>query len=326
MEAGAGTGAGAGDDAGKGRGAASGPRATVGIVGLGAMGAACARHLIGRGHAVVGFDLDAGALARLEAEGGQAAASLADLAGRCARIVIFVVNSAQVQAVVTALEPGLGRDAVLIQCATVAPGFIAALGEELGQLGHLLLDAPVSGGVVGAGSGKLTIMASGPAEALSRARSLLDDMASRVFDFGPRIGAGSMVKTINQLFAGVHLAALAEGLALGKAAGLDPAQLLEVYGSSAAASWMMNDRGPRALEASPPSRSAIDIFVKDLGLVDAAARSHGLTLAVAEAAQAHFRTASARGMGRADDSQLWRSLIAEGGEGGGAGGGTGKAG
>lgn len=283
----------------------------VGVIGLGAMGAASARHLVSRGVDVVGYDVDAGARARLEDAGGRAATSLAELASQCRSIVIFVVNADQVEQVVAGLEPSLADGAVLIQCATVPAAFIADLGERLASRGRLLLDAPVSGGVAGAGTGGLTIMASGPAQAMTQARPVLEQMASRIFDFGTRHGAGSMVKTINQLFAGVHLAVLGEGLALGQAAGLDPARLLEVYGSSAAASWMMNDRGPRALQDEPPSRSAIDIFVKDLGLVEAAARQYGMTLTVAEAAHQRFLSASDRGIGRADDSQLWRSILAE---------------
>lgn len=282
---------------------------SVGVVGLGAMGAASARHLVSQGVQVLGYDLNPAALARLESEGGQAAASLADLAARSRWIVIFVVNAGQVESVVAELEPHLRPEAVLIQCATVPAAFIAELGRALSARGHLMLDAPVSGGVAGAGAGKLTIMASGPEEAMLRARPVLDLMASRVFDFGAEPGAGSMVKTINQLFAGVHLAVLGEGLALGRAAGLDQAKLLEVYGSSAAGSWMMNDRGPRALEEAPLSRSAIDIFVKDLGLVEGAARHLGMTLTVADAAHQRFLAASARGHGRDDDSQLWRTIM-----------------
>ena len=282
---------------------------TVGVVGLGAMGAASARHLVGRGVKVLGYDLNPAALAQLERDGGQAAASLGDLAARSRWVVIFVVNAEQVEKVVAELEPQLRPEAVLIQCATVPAAFIADLGRRLAARGHLLLDAPVSGGVPGAGSGKLTIMCSGPEEAMIRARPVLELMAGRIFDFGTEPGAGSMVKTINQLFAGVHLAVLGEGLALGRAAGLDPARLLEVYGNSAASSWMMNDRGPRALEDGPPSRSAIDIFVKDLGLVQGAARHYGMTLTVADAALQRFLAASDRGMGREDDSQLWRTIM-----------------
>ncbi len=281
---------------------------TVAVVGLGAMGAASARHLLSRGVQVIGYDLNPAALADLQRAGGEVADSLAELAQRASRIVIFVVNAAQVEQVIAGLEPQLRDDAVLIQCATVPAAFIAEQGRVLASRGRLLLDAPVSGGVAGAGSGKLTIMASGPEAAMTLAQPLLDLMAGRVFNFGPEPGAGSMVKTINQLFAGVHLAVLAEGLALGQAAGLDPARLLEVYGSSAAASWMMNDRGPRALEDQPLSRSAINIFVKDLGLVQGAAQHLGLTLTVAEAAHQRFVAASASGHGRDDDSQLWRTI------------------
>ena len=122
-------------------------------------------------------------------------------------------------------------------------------------------------------------MASGAREAMAKARPVLDDMGSNVHDFGDAPGAGSMVKTINQLFCGVHLAVLGEAIALGKRAGLDPQRLLEVYGGSAAASWMMQDRGPRALQASPPSNSTIDIFVKDLSLVLDAGRDLKFPLA-----------------------------------------------
>jgi 3-hydroxyisobutyrate dehydrogenase len=274
------------------------------------MGAACARNLVGKGHRVVGYDRDPAARDRLLSDGVEAVTDVADLARRCASIIVFVVNAEQVDAVVAAIEPHLLPDAVIIQCATVPAGFIESLAARLERHARLLLDAPVSGGVAGAGSGALTIMASGAPEAFVRARPVLDDMAAKVFDFGPKAGAGSMVKTINQLFAGVHLAVLGEALALGQAAGLDPARLLEVYGGSAAASWMMSDRGPRALQASPPCRSAIDIFVKDLGLVAEAAKAHGLHLTVAAAAHDCFVSASSQGMGRHDDSQLWRSIVA----------------
>ncbi len=282
---------------------------TVGVIGLGAMGAACARHLVGRGLRVVGFDLNPASRQTLVADGGEAAETAADVAARCTHVVLFVVNAAQVEAVVDSIESKLQAGAVVIQCATVPATFSAALGARLAASGHLLLDAPVSGGTAGAGSGKLTIMASGDPEAFVRARPVLDQMAHKVFDFGPKPGAGSMVKTINQLFAGVHLAVLGEALALGQKAGLDPARLLEVYGGSAAGSWMMNDRGPRALQASPPVSSAIDIFVKDLNLVAEAAKANGLELDVAAAALRRFSQASADGYGREDDSQLWRSIL-----------------
>jgi L-threonate 2-dehydrogenase len=282
----------------------------IAMVGLGAMGAAAAANLVAKGHEVRGVDLRQPALEALRAAGGTPAPSIAAAVAGADAIVTFVVNAAQVEAVAGGPDGILARmepDAVLIQCATVSATFIARLGEQFAAGGRLLLDAPVSGGVGGAASGGLTIMASGPRDALARARPVLADMGRHVHDFGDRLGAGSMVKTINQLFCGVHLAVLGEAIALGKQAGLDPARLLEVYGSSAAASWMMNDRGPRALQDDPPSNSTIDIFVKDLALVLDAGRDLKFPLPMAAAAHQMFLAGSAIGKGGLDDSHLWEA-------------------
>jgi 3-hydroxyisobutyrate dehydrogenase len=282
----------------------------IAVVGLGAMGAAVAGNLLGKGHEVRGMDLRQAALDDLRAAGGVPASSIAAAVDGADAVITFVVNAAQVEAVVTGpagIAARMDRGAVLIQCATVSAAFIARLGEQLAAGGCLLVDAPVSGGVGGAASGGLTIMASGPREAMAKARPVLDDMGRHVHDFGDRLGAGSMVKTINQLFCGVHLAVLGEAIALGKRAGLDPARLLEVYGNSAAASWMMKDRGPRALQDDPPSNSAIDIFVKDLGLVLDSGRDLKFPLPMAAAAHQMFLTGSAGGKGGADDSHLWEA-------------------
>lgn len=282
----------------------------VSIVGLGSMGAATAANLLAKGHEVCGFDLRPAALDALAAAGGRAATTPADAARGADVVVTFVVNAAQVESVVfgpDGLADHLAPQAVLVQCATVPAAFIVRLGERLAERGLQLLDAPVSGGVPGAAQGRLTIMASGPRTAFDRAKPVLDDMGRFVHDFGDRLGAGSVVKTINQLFCGVHLAVLGEALALGRHAGLDPSRLLEVYGQSAASSWMMNDRGPRALQDAPPSNSVIDIFVKDLGLVLDTGRDLDFPLPVAAAAFAQFKAASEAGFGKLDDSQLWRN-------------------
>jgi len=282
----------------------------IAMVGLGAMGAAAAANLVAKGHEVRGVDLRQAALDALRAAGGQPADSIAAAVAGAEAVITFVVNAAQVEAVVNGpdgiaarMEPG----AVLIQCATVSAAFMARLGEQVATGGRLLVDAPVSGGVGGAASGGLTIMASGSRDAMARARPVLDDMGRHVHDFGDQLGAGSMVKTINQLFCGVHLAVLGEAIALGRRAGLDPARLLEVYGNSAAASWMMKDRGPRALQDDPPSNSTIDIFVKDLALVLDSGRDLKFPLPMAAAAHQMFLAGSATGKGAVDDSHLWEA-------------------
>ncbi|HZH07010.1 MAG TPA: NAD(P)-dependent oxidoreductase, partial [Lautropia sp.] len=281
----------------------------IAVVGLGAMGSAAAANLVGKGHDVRGVDLRQVALDALREAGGSPETSIARAVAGADAVVTFVVNAAQVDAVVsgpTGIAATMDPEAVLIQCATVSASFIARLGE-LSASGRHLVDAPVSGGVSGAKAGALTIMASGPREAMARARPVLDEMGTHVHDFGDVLGAGSMVKTINQLFCGVHLAVLGEAIALGKRAGLDPRRLLEVYGNSAAASWMMKDRGPRALQDAPPSNSTIDIFVKDLALVLDAGRDLKFPLPLAAAAHQMFLSGSAAGKGAVDDSHLWEA-------------------
>ena len=282
----------------------------IAVVGLGAMGAAAAGNLLRKGHEVRGVDLRQEALDALRDAGGRPETSIAAAVAGADAIISFVVNAEQVQAIVLgadgiamAMEP----QAVLIQCATVSATFVERLGEQMKKRARLLIDAPVSGGVSGSANGALTIMASGPRDAMTRARPVLEQMGKHVHDFGDKLGAGSMVKTINQLFCGVHLAVLGEALALGKRAGLDPQRLLQVYGSSAAASWMMNDRGPRALQDSPPSNSTIDIFVKDLALVLDAGRDLKFPLPLAAAAHQMFLAGSAEGKGAVDDSHLWEA-------------------
>ena len=285
----------------------------IAVIGLGAMGAAAAGNLLRKGHEVRGVDVRPAPLEALREAGGAPHATIAGAVAGADAIVCFVVNSAQVEAVVTGPEgiaACMDPRAVLIQCATVSASFIRQLGEQPTVRGRLLVDAPVSGGVRGAASGMLTVMASGPSDAMARARPVLDEMGTHVHDFGEALGAGSTVKTINQLFCGVHLAVLGEALALGRRAGLDPQRLLEVYGGSAAASWMMQDRGPRALQDAPPSNSTIDIFVKDLALVLETGRDLKFPLPVAAAAHQMFLTGSAAGKGALDDSHLWEAYPA----------------
>jgi putative dehydrogenase len=282
----------------------------IAVVGLGAMGSAAAANLVGKGHEVRGVDLRQAALDALREAGGSPETSISRAVAGAEAVITFVVNAAQVDAVVSGTDgiaANMEPSAVLIQCATVSASFISRLGEQMSASGRLLIDAPVSGGVSGAAGGALTIMASGARDAMAKARPVLDAMGRHVHDFGDALGAGSMVKTINQLFCGVHLAVLGEAIALGRRAGLDPQRLLEVYGSSAAASWMMQDRGPRALQDAPPSNSTIDIFVKDLALVLDAGRDLKFPLPLAAAAHQMFLSGSAIGKGAVDDSHLWEA-------------------
>jgi putative dehydrogenase len=282
----------------------------VAVIGLGAMGAAVAANLVRRGFEVAGFDPRTAARDALAAAGGAPAATAQAAAAGARVVVTFVVNAAQVRDAVLGeggAAHGMADDSVLVQCATVPAAFITDLAAQMAARGLPVLDAPVSGGVLRAADGTLTVMMSGDPQAKARARPVVEAIGQSVHDFGDTAGAGSTVKTINQLLCGVHLAVLGEALALGRRAGLDPARLLEVYGGSAAASWMLNDRGPRALQDTPPTRSAVDIFVKDLGLVLDTGRALTFPLPMSAAAHQLFLAMSAQGLGNLDDSQLWRA-------------------
>ncbi len=224
----------------------------------------------------------------------------------------MVVNAAQARAAI--VESGalaaLPAGAVVILMATCSPADAVAIGQMVEAGGKLFLDCPVSGGVVGAEAGTLTLMASGPEAALDKARPVLAPMGDKLYHVGLKAGDGAMVKTINQLLCGVHIAVIAEAFAMAEKAGLDTALLLKILSQSAAGSWMLNNRGPRMLEAEPEVTSAVDIFVKDLSLVLDAGRAGKVALPLAAQAHQMFLAASGAGHGRADDSQVIRAYRA----------------
>jgi 3-hydroxyisobutyrate dehydrogenase len=284
-------------------------RARIGFVGLGAMGLPMARNLLAAGHELAGFDLKPAAMDALGEAGGRRAQSVADAARGADVLVLMVVSGAQAQAVL--IEGGaldaLPKGATVLLMATCPPGVVEALAATVASTGRVLLDCPVSGGVVGASAGSLTIMGSGPKAAFDAARPVLDRLGTKVFHVGEQPGQGAMVKTVNQLLCGVHIAAMAEAFSLAGKAGIEPAQLLEILSGSAASSWMMRDRGPRMLLDEPPVASAVDIFVKDLGIVLDAGRASHAALPLAAAAHQMFLAASGLGHGATDDSQVIRA-------------------
>jgi 3-hydroxyisobutyrate dehydrogenase len=179
-----------------------------------------------------------------------------------------------------------------------------ALEARLAERGLLYLDAPISGGAARAAAGEMTMMTSGRPEAYARCEPMLNAMAARVYKLGDRAGAGSKVKIINQLLAGVHIAAAAEAMALGLREGLDAAALYDVITHSAGNSWMFENRMAHVLAGDYAPLSAVDIFVKDLGLVLDTARASKFPLPLASTAHQMFMQASSAGHGGEDDSAV----------------------
>jgi 3-hydroxyisobutyrate dehydrogenase len=271
------------------------------------MGSGMARSLRRHGCKVHVFDVRADAAQSFAREGGVACASPAELAVHCDVIVSVVVNAAQTEDLLfgqdgcaAAMKPG----SVFIMCSTVDPNWSIALESRLAKLGVLYLDAPISGGAAKAASGEMTMMTSGRPEAYAVVAPLLDAMAAKVYRLGDQAGAGSKVKIINQLLAGVHIAAAAEAMALGLREGVDPGALYEVITHSAGNSWMFENRMAHVLAADYTPLSAVDIFVKDLGLVLDVARASKFPLPLSSTAHQMFMQASTAGFAKEDDSAV----------------------
>jgi len=290
----------------------------IGFIGLGAMGAPMAARLVAAGHEVHGFDVRPAAGEALVAQGGRAAASAREAASAADLLWLMVVNGDQAEAVLfgeAAAAAALPADALVVAACTQAPAQAQALAARLAGVGHVMLDAPVSGGVAGAKAAALTIMCSGPDAAVATARPAFEAVAKRIFHVGTSAGLGSTAKMINQLLCGVHIAAAAEAMHLAERAGVPLETMHEIIGVSAGNSWMWGDRGPRMMQADPPVTSAVDIFVKDLGIVLGEARALKAGLPLSAAAMQMFLAASGLGHGAADDSQVIRAYRALNGEG-----------
>jgi 3-hydroxyisobutyrate dehydrogenase len=279
----------------------------VGLIGLGAMGSGMAQSLRRAGYPLHVFDVRAEVAQAFALQGGTAHPSPAALASHCDVVVSVVVNAAQTDSVLfgeqgcaATLKPG----SVFVMCSTVDPNWSMALEARLAAQGILYIDAPISGGAAKAASGQMTMMTSGSPQAYAVAGAALDAMAAKVYKLGDKAGAGSKVKIINQLLAGVHIAAAAEAMALGLREGVDPASLYDVITHSAGNSWMFENRMAHVLAGDYTPLSAVDIFVKDLGLVLDTARASKFPLPLARTAHQMFMQASTAGFGREDDSAV----------------------
>ena len=280
---------------------------TLGVIGLGSMGMGAALSAVRNGTPTWGFDPRAEALLAFEQGGGKPASSLAELAEHCDVVLVLVVNAAQTESVLwsdNGIAAHLKSGSVVITSATVDPALPPVWEAKLGERGIWLIDGPVSGGAAKAAAGQMTVMASGKAEAFEAAGSVLEAFAGKVYRLGDHAGVGSTVKMVNQHLAGVHIATACEALALGIKAGADPEQLYEVITNAAGNSWMFENRVPHILAGDYTPLSAVNIFVKDLGIVLDAARQMKFPLPLAAAAHQLYLSTAAMGLGAEDDSAV----------------------
>ena len=279
----------------------------IGLIGLGAMGKGMAASLRRAGFLVHVFDVRPEAAQAFAAEGGVACSSPAELAAHCEVIVSVVVNAEQTEAVLfgeNGAAAAMHAGSLFIMCSTVDPRVSVQLESRLATQGILYLDAPISGGAAKAATGEITMMTAGSPEAYAKAGGALDAMAAKVYKLGDRAGNGSKVKIINQLLAGVHIAAAAEAMALGLREGVKAEDIYEVITHSAGNSWMFENRMAHVLAGDYTPLSAVDIFVKDLGLVLDTARASKFPLPLSATAHQMFMQASTAGYAKEDDSAV----------------------
>lgn len=279
----------------------------VGFIGLGAMGMGMAKSLLRAGLAVTGYDINPAAVTQFTEAGGQGAATVVDAASDADVLVVVVLNADQVTdvlfgkgAAAAALTPG----SVVMVCSTVSPTFAQQTAAKLAERGLLMLDTPISGGTVRAAEGTLSIMVSGPEATIAKAQPVLEAMAANIYRMGSEPGLGSTMKLVNQILAGSQIALAAEAMAFGVRAGLDPNQIYEVICNSAGNSFMFQNRVPHMLNDDYTPHSAVDIWVKDLGIVLETGKELRFPLFFSALAHQLFMSASAAGHGRLDDAAV----------------------
>ncbi len=282
----------------------------IAFVGLGAMGAPMAKCLLSANFDLRVFDVREENTQPLVEGGATGSGSPREAAENADALVLMVVDAEQTEAALfgengaaEALAPG----AAVVVMSTVGPEPVRGLDGRLSERRLRLLDAPVSGGVARAERGDLLIMAGGPEDLFGELRPVLDAMGSTVVHSGPSAGDGQAVKLVNQLLCGIHIAAAGEALAYAEALGLDPESVYETIRHGAAGSFMLEDRGRRMLDRQfLPPKSALDIFVKDMGLVRGAAAERDFATPLSDAAHRLYEKGASLGFGREDDSGVLR--------------------
>ncbi len=281
-------------------------QSNVAVIGLGSMGYGIASSTLRQGLRTWGVDVNPVQMQRFQAEGGEAA-ELSEVAETLDAVAVVVLNASQTEAVLfgaDGIAPKLRAGAVVVACATVPPSFAREMAAKCAQHGVHYLDAPISGGSIKAAKGQLSIMASGSPEAFTAARPVLDAISETVFELGSEAGAGSAMKAVNQLLAGVHIATMAEALTFGMTQGIPPETFLQVISKCAGTSWMLENRAPHVVAGDYTPHSSVNIWPKDLGIVLDIAKSARFSAPITAAALQQFVAAAGMGYGAEDDAAV----------------------
>ena len=283
----------------------------VAVVGVGNMGGAMARRLLGAGWTVRVHDIDRQKVTALQAEGAQGCDNAGDAAQGVSAVIVSVVDAAQTEEVLLGPDgcaQALGAGQAVLLCPTIAPADVERLASRLAERGIDVIDAPMSGGPARARDGSMSLMVACAEAAYSRHRELIDTLSSKVFRIGERPGDGARTKLVNNLLAGINLAGAAEALALAQRMGLDLAATLAVIEQSSGQSWIGSDRLRRAIAGDYAPRAHVSLLQKDTRLAVEAARSVGFDGPLGPAARDLFDRAAAAGLAGLDDAALFKLL------------------
>ncbi|MEO9518233.1 MAG: L-threonate dehydrogenase [Paracoccaceae bacterium] len=278
----------------------------IAVFGLGAMGYGIASSILRAEHTAYGFDVMPAQMTRFRADGG-AVGQVTEVAALLDAVVVVVLNAAQTEAVLfgeNGIVPLLSAGTVVLACATVPPDFARDMEARCAAYDVLYLDAPISGGAAKAAAGKLSVMASGSDAAFAAAQPVLDATAETIFTLGDGAGAGSAMKAVNQLLAGVHIATMAEALTFGMTQGVTPEKFVEVISKCAGSSWMLENRAPHIVEGDYTPLSSVNIWPKDLGIVLDIAKSAQFSAPITAVALQQFVAAAGMGLGGEDDAAV----------------------
>ena len=280
----------------------------IGFIGLGVMGKPMARNLLARGFDLVVHSRSRGPVNEIVAAGARAADSPADVAQQAAIVITMVPDSPDVEAVLEGqdgLFSALARGSLVIDCSTIAPAVARRLAARAAELGAAMVDAPVSGGEVGAINASLSIMMGGDEAAVARARPVLEAVGNpeRIVHIGPA-GSGQLCKVCNQMVIGGTLAAVSEAFALARKAGVDPALVRNALLGGFASSRVLDAHGERILKSNYTPGFRTRLFAKDLGIAADTLAEYQTPAPVAAVVQQLVSALMASGKSESDYSSL----------------------
>ena len=281
-------------------------RQVVSVFGLGSMGLGVACSALAGGHDVFGFDIDAESQSEFIARGGKSGV-VENAVLRSNVVVSVVLDGTQTEDLlfgVNGVVPQMKAGSVVVSCATLAPDIAQRLAAKCDEYQVLYLDAPISGGPVKASNGTLTVLASGRKEAFDAAMPVLQSISENVYNLGEKAGPGSAMKSVNQLLAGIHIAAMGEALTFGISQGIDAAHIVEIVSKCAGTSWMFENRGAHVVVGDYTPYSTINIWLKDLGIVLDVAKASQFSAPLTATALQQFVAAAGQGLGGEGDAAV----------------------